>query len=251
MKSKENGIGNEDTWEDTWTEPPFRERPHVDLTEDIEPDLDEDLLKRSRSNVDLSPPTVEELLLLKGKIEAALFITGRALTLKEIADIVDNDLFTVEQALLELMNDYAFREHSALEIDDTDGYILQIREDYGDIVNKMMPVEITPAALRTLSAIAIKAPILQSALIDVRGANAYDHIAELLAKKLISKRREGRSFVLNTTKTFQNYFKLQGDKRELEYLVREEAVERQRAKIQRAEAGHPSEDALEPDTEAS
>lgn len=181
---------------------------------------------------------VDEILQMKGRIEAVLFMTGKALSLKEIADMIAADLFSTEQALLELINDYAFREHSALEIDDTDGYILQIREDYGDIVNKMIPVEISPAALRTLSAIAIKAPLMQSELIELRGATAYDHIAELLSKKLISKRREGRTFVLNTTKTFNTYFKLKGEKRELEYLVREDAEERKRHQRHVQEEAH-------------
>lgn len=163
---------------------------------------------------------------LKGKIEAALFMTGRALSLKEIADLVGSFIDEVEEALLSLINDYAFREESALEIDDSDGYILQIRDDYSDMVNIMMPVEITPAALRTLSAIAIKAPILQSDLIELRGSTAYDHIGELLARKLVSKRREGRSYVLNVTQHFHKYFKLLGEKRELEYLVRQSKPER-------------------------
>lgn len=180
--------------------------------------------------------------ILKGKIEAALFITGRALSLKEIADTVESDIHSVEGALLELINDYAFREGSSLEIDDSDGYILQVREDYGDIVNKMMPVEISAAALRTLSAIAIKAPILQSDLIELRGAIAYDHIPDLLARKLISKRREGRSYILNVTQTFNKYFKLLGEKRELEYLVRTAGQEKRTPRAARAEQGELEED---------
>jgi segregation and condensation protein B len=158
---------------------------------------------------------------LKGKIEAALFITGRALSLKEISDIVDADIETVEGALLDLINDYSYREESSLDIDDSDGYILQVREDYAEVINKMMPVDISHAALRTLSAIAIKAPILQSDLIELRGSTAYDHIAELLSRKLVSKKREGRSYILNVTKNFYHYFKLTGEKRELDYLVRQ------------------------------
>ncbi len=165
--------------------------------------------------------------LLKGKIEAALFITGKALSLAEIAEIVETDPERVEEALGELIQDYAFREDSAMEVDDTDGYILQVREEYSDVVNKMMPLEISAAELRTLSAIAIKAPILQSDLIEVRGSTAYDHIANLLKRKLISKRREGRSYVLNVTRNFYEYFKLMGDKKELQELVAQLGAEQQ------------------------
>lgn len=156
---------------------------------------------------------------LKGRIEAVLFMTGKALTLAEIAEQVEAPQEEVEIALVELMGDYNFREESSLEIDDTDGYILQVKEEYGDVVNKMMPLEMTAAELRTLSAIAIKAPVLQSDLIEWRGSTAYDHIAALLSRKLISKRREGRSYLLNVTRNFHEYFKLTADKKDLASLV--------------------------------
>jgi segregation and condensation protein B len=156
---------------------------------------------------------------LKGRIEAALFITREALSFKDIADIVEASIDDVQAALGELIQDYAFRADSSLEIDDTDGYILQVRDDYSDIVNKMMPMDLSAATLRTLSAIAIKSPILQSELIELRGSSAYDHIGELIKRKLVNKRRSGRSYLLSTTRTFQEYFKLADDKQALEHLL--------------------------------
>jgi segregation and condensation protein B len=156
---------------------------------------------------------------LKGRIEAVLFMTGKALSPADIAEIVEAPTEEVELALVELMGDYGFREESALEIDDTDGYILQVKEEYGDVVNKMMPLEMSAAELRTLSAIAIKAPVLQTDLIEWRGASAYEHIASLLKRKLISKRREGRTYILNITRNFHEYFKLTADKKDLADLV--------------------------------
>src|SRR5689334_10206932 len=108
---------------------------------------------------------------LKGRIEAVLFLTGKALKISEIAELVGAPIEDVEFALVELMGD--FRSESALEVDDTDGYILQVKEEYSDIVHQMMPLEISAAELRTLSAIAIKAPVIQSDLIALRGAVAY------------------------------------------------------------------------------
>lgn len=165
---------------------------------------------------------------LKGQIEAVLFLTGRALQVKEIAEKLNEDWERVEEALLELINDYACREDSALEIDDSDGYILQVKEDYAPVVNKMVPIELSVAALRTLSAIAIQGPLLQSDLIEIRGASAYDHIKELLQSRLISKKRKDRSYLLNVTPRFHEYFKLTGDKNELKEMIthlREESPE--------------------------
>ena len=43
---------------------------------------------------------------LKSKIEAVLFVTSRAMSIKEIAQILNQDELNVESALLELMFDY-------------------------------------------------------------------------------------------------------------------------------------------------
>lgn len=156
---------------------------------------------------------------LKPKIEAILFLTGRALTVQEIAEKLGEHVDDVEMALLDLINDYSFREESALEIDDAEGYILQVKDVYSDVVNAMVPIELSVAALRTLSAIAIHGPIIQSDLIVARGANAYDHIKELFQQKLINKRRKDRSFILSVSPKFHEYFKLTGDKNELKEMM--------------------------------
>lgn len=149
---------------------------------------------------------------LKAKVEAVLFITARATTPEEIAQVLEEDVSDVEEALLELIMDYGSRE-GALEIDDEDGYIIQISGEYMDIVEKLVPVELTPAILKTLSIVAIKEPILQTELIELRGSSAYDHLKALLQKGLISRRRDSntRSYRVKTTDKFAEYFKLKGD----------------------------------------
>ncbi len=81
---------------------------------------------------------------LKLRIEAVLFTTAKALKKKEIAEILGCEAEVAEEALLELIMDYSSRD-SALEIDDEDGYILQVKLDYMDIVEKLCPVELKPA----------------------------------------------------------------------------------------------------------
>ncbi len=158
---------------------------------------------------------------LKARIEAVLFTTAQALSIKEIADILnEEDVDKVEEAMLELIMDYASRE-GALEIDDENGYILQVKEEHMDIVEKLCPVELKPAVLRTLSIIALKEPIRQSDLKELRGSTAYEHVQELLEKGLISRTRDknGRSYNLKTTPKFAEYFKLKGDTRSLAKLL--------------------------------
>ena len=152
-----------------------------------------------------------ESAVLKSKIEAILFITSKAMQPIEIAELLGIEEEMAQEALLDLMFDYASRE-GALEIDDEDGYIIQVKAEHMDIVEKLCPVELSPAVIKTLTVIALKEPIRQSYLKEIR-PSAYEHIAELLEQGLISRSKDknGRSFNIRTTKKFQEYFKLKGD----------------------------------------
>ncbi len=156
---------------------------------------------------------------LKAKIEAVLFITAQALEVQDIAEILKEEPDVVEEALLELIMDYSARE-GALEIDDENGYILQVKEDFMDIVEQLCPVELKPSVLKTLTVIALKEPIRQSYLKELR-SSAYEHVAELLKMGLISRNRDknGRSFNLRTTPKFKEYFKLKGDAKTLAKIM--------------------------------
>ena len=157
---------------------------------------------------------------LKSRIEAVLFITARAVSTEEIGVILGEEKEKIEEAMLELIMDYSARD-GALEIDDENGYILQVKEEHMDLVELLCPVDLKPAVLRTLSVIALKEPIRQTALIELRGSGAYDHLKELVEKGLISKTRDrnGRSYNLKTTSKFAEYFKLKGDTRTLAKML--------------------------------
>jgi len=154
--------------------------------------------------------------ILKEKIEAVLFVTRSAMKVSQIAEVLGEDDEIVENALLELMFDYSSRE-SALEIDDENGYIIQVKSEYKEIVERLCPVDLKPAVLKTLTVVALKQPIRQSALKDLRGSTAYEHVGELVEKGFISRTRDknGRSYNLRTTQKFSEYFKLKGDAKTL------------------------------------
>ncbi len=149
---------------------------------------------------------------LKSRIEAVLFVTGKAVSLKDISEILETDEQEVETAMLDLIMDYSSRD-GALEIDDENGYIIQVKEEYMDIVEKLCPVDITNAVLKTLTVIALKEPIRQSELKELRGSSAYDHVQELVDKGLISRKKDknGRSYNLKTTPKFAEYFKIKSN----------------------------------------
>ena len=87
---------------------------------------------------------------LKSRIETVLFVIARSVTIKEIAEILHEEESDIEEAMLDLIMDYSSRD-GALEINDENGYILQVKEDYSDIVEKLCPVELSGAILKTLT----------------------------------------------------------------------------------------------------
>jgi segregation and condensation protein B len=149
---------------------------------------------------------------LATQIEAILYIQGRPLSLDEITELLHCDREAAEDALIELINDYAHRD-SALEIVETaTGFSLQLKTLYDNLLQELVPAELGKGSLRTLAAIAMKNPILQTELIDLRGSSAYQQVAELVELGFIRKREQadGRSYWLEVTNKFHQYFEIDG-----------------------------------------
>ncbi|PSP15916.1 MAG: SMC-Scp complex subunit ScpB [Cyanobacteria bacterium QS_8_64_29] len=146
-------------------------------------------------------------------LEAILYLKGRPLSLAELAAQAGCDREAAEAALLALMDDYAHRD-SALEVVETpSGYSLQLREAFQDLVRALIPAELGVGTLRTLAAIALKSPVLQSELIELRGSGAYQQVQELVNAGFVRKQRqaEGRSYWLSVTERFHQYFEIDPD----------------------------------------
>jgi segregation and condensation protein B len=151
---------------------------------------------------------------LVNRIEAILYLKGQALDLETIATCADCDRDAATDAIIELMGDYAHRD-SALEIIETidGGYALQLKESFQALRDKIIPAEIGTGALRTLAAIALKGPIPQSELVEIRGSGAYQHVQELAELGLIRKRRQvgNRSSLIQVTEKFRQTYELSDD----------------------------------------
>jgi len=159
---------------------------------------------------------------LAAQIEAILYLRGQPLALAEIAERTGCEREIAAAALLDLVADYAHRD-SALEITETPaGYSLQLRPAFQNLLDDLVPAELGTGALRTLAAIAIKTPLLQTQLIDVRGSTAYQHVQELVQLGFVRKRRQtdGRSFWLEVTDKFHQYFEIDDQYQLLERATR-------------------------------
>ena len=145
---------------------------------------------------------------LPAKIEAILYLKGKPTSSKEMADLLDKNISEVENALWELKAGYAQRD-TALEINENQNqYSLELRQGLGELVQNLLPADLSIATLRTLATVALKKKILQSELVDIRGSGAYDHIKELVDKNFVERRRQkdGRSFWLTLSEKFHQTF---------------------------------------------
>ena len=143
-------------------------------------------------------------------IESILYLKAQPLTLTELAELARCDRDEAEEGLLELMSDFSHRE-TAMEVAETsDGYCLQLRLEYQGMVQQIIPADIGVGALRTLAVIAMKGPIIQTELINLRGSTAYHQVQELVEQGFVRKRRrsDGRSYWLQVTEKFRQYFQL-------------------------------------------
>jgi segregation and condensation protein B len=147
---------------------------------------------------------------LANTIEAILYLKAQPLTIAKIAEYASCDRDTAEEGLIELMGEYAHRD-SSLEIAETeDGYCLRLKDAFKPLLDTLIPLDIGLGALRTLAAIALRGPISQTDLVELRGSGAYQHIPDLVDQGFVRKRRQsdGRSYWLQVTEKFYQRFEI-------------------------------------------
>ena len=142
------------------------------------------------------------------RVEAVLYLKGRPISKKNLSEITNADINSIEKALRELKAKYS-NTKSAIELSEINScYCLELKSTLNEFVEDLLPSELRTSELRTLATIAIKKKILQSDLIVLRGSGAYDHIKELTNKKFIIKRKQkdGRSYWLSLSEKFFQTF---------------------------------------------
>ena len=130
---------------------------------------------------------------------------GRPITKKDLSEITNSDINSINDAIKDLKNKYS-NPNSAIELNAVNNsFSLELKSSLNNFVDDLLPSDLKTSELRTLATIAIKKKILQSDLILLRGSGAYDHIKELLEKKFIVK-RDGRSYWLSLSEKFFQTF---------------------------------------------
>lgn len=144
----------------------------------------------------------------KKLIEAALFISGRPLSLEELRRLTGvGALGYLQKLTKKLQEEYNDRE-SALEILELEGqYSMRVRNDYINQVKEFaQESEISKNALRTLAYIAKHDGVLKSQLAKRIGSQIYQDVKELVENEFVKPQKAGRSSKLFLTEKFKKYF---------------------------------------------
>ena len=163
--------------------------------------------------MEISKESVEELdreidLENSRKVEAALFLSGRYMSLPEIVSLTDVNPIIVKKILDDLCDKY---KDSGIEIIQKDSlWKMDVSSDFTWMVNKLATgsSEFSKAEQETLAIIAYKQPIKQSVIIKIRGNKAYEHVKRFVEMGLLNKKKTGHTSELTLTEEFHDYFHL-------------------------------------------
>ena len=161
-------------------------------------------------------------------VEAALYVAGRPLDLKTMANVAGTrSKKKVRKLAKTLLENYKNRE-TALEILEVEGerFVMQLKTEYTVRVRKLSTKPLLSAGpLKTLSYIAFRQPVLQTQVVEVRGHHSYGHLKQLEEMELIAREGNGKKRVLKTTQFFADFFGLSHElkimKRQLKTLFKE------------------------------
>jgi segregation and condensation protein B len=143
------------------------------------------------------------------KVEAVLFAVGKEITTDRIANLCSIDTKQVEKIMKNLKSNYAEKNHSLHIVEKENGWKLTVRDEYVPLVSSIVSsTELERPLMETLAVIAWKYPVVQSDIIKLRNAGAYEHMKQLEGQGFIAKERFGRTFKLKLTKKFFEYFDL-------------------------------------------
>ncbi len=143
------------------------------------------------------------------KLEAALFVSGKFMNLKELVSLTDLNPIILRKLLGDLETKY---RGSGIEVvQKEDLWKMDVAYDFVYMINRLATgsSEFTKAEQETLAIIAYKQPMKQSVLIKIRGNKAYDNVAKFVEMGLIIKKKVGHTYDLSLSDSFYDYFSVE------------------------------------------
>ena len=151
--------------------------------------------------------------MLKNKLEALLFSSGRKMSIEELSKLANASPSDIQNSLTELKKEYDEKNSSVMLVNEGNSWKLTVREQFLPLVQKIVTeTELSKTVMETLAVIAFKYPIKQSNLIKIRTNKAYDHLRELEEMGYITRQKHGRTNLIKLTQKFFEYFDLPEEK---------------------------------------
>lgn len=159
------------------------------------------------------PRSISEIVAV---VEALIFVSDEPLTVKLLAEVLEEDKETIEAAVEELKTEYDEREGGLQIREIAGGWQISTRTEYHEEVRKFLKTrpnaKLSLASLETLAVIAYKQPVTVPEILEIRGVQSASAIKTLLDKKLIvakgRKETVGRPMQYGTSKDFLIQFGL-------------------------------------------
>ena len=151
----------------------------------------------------------EEIDLIK-RIEAALFIAGRFVSVQEIVMLTGINPLLAEEILLKLKEKYSSEDSAIIIISQSDKWKMDVKQEYHNMLAKLASgkAEFTRAEQETLAIIAYKQPIKQSVIVKIRGNKSYEHIKRFIEYGLVKTKKFGHTIELQLSERFYDYFQV-------------------------------------------
>ena len=141
-------------------------------------------------------------------IETLIFVADEPLTVKTIADVLEEDKETVQAAIEELSKEYEEREGGLTLRELAGGWQISTRTEYHEEIRKFLKTR--PSAKLSLAALETLAVIAE--ILEIRGVQSASAIKTLLDKRLIvakgRKETVGKPMLYGTSKDFLMQFGL-------------------------------------------
>jgi segregation and condensation protein B len=193
---------------------------------DKEDELETQLDEINASNVEIesldnnptedTAPRVRNMAEMMAIIEALIFVSDEPLSIKSIAEILNEDKGWVAMAVEELAKEFNDRNSGLIIREVAGGWQIATRPEYHEHVRAFLrsrpSAKLSLPALETLAVIAYKQPVTVPEILEIRGVQSSSAIKTLLDKRLIvakgRKETVGRPMMYGTSKEFLLQFGL-------------------------------------------
>ena len=154
---------------------------------------------------------------LKFQIESLLFVSGKPLSVKEIAKQLSQEPAAIQALLDELKKDRS--ESGVIVLENNDQYQLGTNAENSTIVKDFLNAELreklTDATVEVLAIIAYRQPISKAEIEAIRGVNSQYSLRALLMRGLVDKipnPHDARGVLYQTTTEFLQQLGLSSNK---------------------------------------